>query len=158
MLRLSDSCPVVKTYLTLFMYVSCSTKYNKFSYSDSDFDFSACSTDCVGTIHASKNRYLWIDLSGDGVMPGGEFHSLAAFHGPLKSQKSLPADLSSLVWSAYQVLLVSSLRIPVPFENSLLVQFIHVRSGSVTDLNSEWLDWKKAERTLSEDGGLLLRD
>ena len=134
MLRLSDSCPVVKTYLTLFMYVCCSTEYNQFS----DSDFSACSTDCVGTIHASKNRYLWIDLSGVGVLPGGEFHPLAAFHGPLKSQKSLLANLFSLVWSAYQVLLVPSLRIPVPFENSLLVQFIHVRSGSVTDLNLEW--------------------
>ena len=134
MLRLSGSCPVVKTYLTLFMYVCCSTEYNQFS----DSDFSACSTDCVGTIHASKNRYLWIDLSGVGVLPGGEFHPLAAFHGPLKSQKSLLANLFSLVWSAYQVLLVPSLRIPVPFENSLLVQFIHVRSGSVTDLNLEW--------------------
>ena len=134
MLRLSYSCPVVKTYLTLFMYVCCSTEYNQFS----DSDFSACSTDCVGTIHASKNRYLWIDLSGVGVLPGGEFHPLAAFHGPLKSQKSLLANLFSLVWSAYQVLLVPSLRIPVPFENSLLVQFIHVRSGSVTDLNLEW--------------------
>ena len=97
-------------------------------------------------------------LSGDGVLPRGEFHPLAAFHGRQKSQKSLLADVASLIWSAYQVLLVPSLRIPVPFENSLLVQFIHVRSGSARDSSLDGLDWKKIERTLSEDGGLLLRD
>lgn len=57
---------------------------------------------------------MWIDLgagpvdygpalSGDGVLPKGEFHPLAAFHGRPKSQKALLADLASLVWSAYQV-------------------------------------------------------
>ena len=34
----------------------------------------------------------------------GEFHPLAALHGRPKSQKSLLADLASLIWSAYQVL------------------------------------------------------
>nr|POE87691.1 hypothetical protein CFP56_65465 [Quercus suber] len=140
-----------------------------YAYTYSDSHSSAGFTDCLGTIHASKNRYLWIDLaagpvdygpalSGDGVLPRGEFHPLAAFHSRRKSEKSLLADVSSLIWSAYQVLLVPSLRIPVPFENSLLVQFIHVRSGSARDLSSDGLDWKKIERTLSEDRGLLLRD
>ncbi|KAF3958580.1 hypothetical protein CMV_016532 [Castanea mollissima] len=154
----------------IFIYlINLGPQSKPYAYSYSDSDSSAGFTDCLGTIHASKNRYLWIDLaagpvdygpalSGDGVLPRGEFHPLAAFHSRQKSQKSLLADVSSLIWSAYQVLLVPSLRIPVPFENSLLVQFIHVRSGSARDSSSDALDWKKIERALSEDGGLLLRD
>lgn len=99
-------------------------------------------------------------LSGDGVLPRGEFHPLAALHGAPKSQKALLADLSSLVWSAYQVLLVPSLRIPVPFENSLIVQIIHICGGSDNkDMNG--LDFKAIERTFMDevnDGGLLLGD
>lgn len=70
------------------------------------------------------------------------------------------ADLASLVWSAYQALLVPSLRIPVPFETSLVIQFIHVRgSGSLTD--SSGLDWNQIQRTFMDEvneGGLLLGD
>lgn len=98
-------------------------------------------------------------LSGDGVLPKGEFHPLAALHGRPKSQKALLSDLASLVWSAYQVLLVPSLRIPVPMENTLTVEFIHIHgdggSGSVG------LDWKSIERTFMDDVNnreLLLRD
>ncbi|KAL8145579.1 hypothetical protein AgCh_003654 [Apium graveolens] len=40
-------------------------------------------------------------LSGDGVLPRGEFHPLAALHGRLKFRKALLADLASLIWSAY---------------------------------------------------------
>lgn len=113
---------------------------------------------------------MWIDLgagpvdygpalSGDGVLPKGEFHPLAAFHGRPKSQKALLADLASLVWSAYQVLVVPSLRIPVYFENSLIVQFIHIHGSEGAD--SSGLDWKSIERTFMDeanDNGLLVGD
>ncbi|XP_052196049.1 uncharacterized protein LOC127803671 [Diospyros lotus] len=127
-------------------------------------------TKCSGSVWTGKDRYLWIDLaagpldygpalSGDGVLPRGEFHPLTAFHGRPKSQKAVLADLASLVWSAYQVLLVPSLRIPVPFENSLIIQFIHIYGSEVKDANG--LDWKSIERTFMDevnDGGLLLGD
>jgi hypothetical protein len=103
-------------------------------------------------------------LSGDGVLPRGEFHPLTTLHGRPKSQKTLLADLASLIWSAYQVLLVPSLRIPVPFESSLLVQFIHVYSDSNSNSNSknlDGLDWKKIKRTFMDEvseSGLLFGD
>ena len=98
-------------------------------------------------------------LSGDGVLPRGEFHPLASLHGGPKSEKALLADFASLVYSAYQVLVVPSLRIPVPFENSLIVQFVHVYGGENKDSNG--LDWKTIERTFMDEvneGGLLLGD
>lgn len=98
-------------------------------------------------------------LSGDGVLPRGEFHPLASLHGRPKSQKALLADFASLVYSAYQVLVVPSLRIPVPFENSLIVQFIHVHGD--LNMDSNGLDWQSIERTFMDevnDGGLLLGD
>lgn len=52
-----------------------------------------------------------------------------------------------------------SLRIPVPFENSLIVQFIHVYSSESRD--SSGLDWKNIEKVFRDevnDGGLLLGD
>ncbi|KAL2503289.1 hypothetical protein Fot_37137 [Forsythia ovata] len=87
-----------------------------------------------------KDRYLWIDLgigpvdykpalSGDEVLPKGEFHLLAALYGQPKSQKALFSDLASLVWSAYHILLVPSLRVPVPFENSLIVESVHIHAS-----------------------------
>lgn len=118
---------------------------------------------------------MWIDLaagpvdygpglSGDGVLPRGDFHPLAALHGAPKSQKALLADLASLVWSAYEVLLAPSLRIPVLYENSLIVEFIHVHgsdsSASATASDgTTGLDWKLIEKTFMDevnDGGLLL--
>ncbi|KAK6913225.1 hypothetical protein RJ641_022826 [Dillenia turbinata] len=98
-------------------------------------------------------------LAGDGVLPRGEFHPFAALHGGPKSQKALLADLASLVWSAYQVHLVPSLRIPVYFENSLVVQFIHIYASD--DKDSNGLDWKLMEKSFMDevnDGGLLLGD
>ncbi|KAH0973309.1 hypothetical protein GBA52_025465 [Prunus armeniaca] len=64
-------------------------------------------TKCLGSIWTGKDRYIWIDLgagpvdygpalSGDGVLPRGEFHPLAALHGRPKAQKALLADLASL--------------------------------------------------------------
>ncbi|KAI3894774.1 hypothetical protein MKW92_030761 [Papaver armeniacum] len=90
-------------------------------------------------------------------MPKGEFHPLAALHGRPKSQKALLSDLASLVWSAYQVLLVPSLRVSVPLMNSLIVEFIHVHESENKDLNG--LDWNSIERTFMDEanaGGLLL--
>lgn len=113
---------------------------------------------------------MWIDLgagpvdygpalSGDGVLPRGEFHPFAALHGRPKSQKALLADLASLIYSAYQVLVAPSLRIPVYFENSLIVEFIHIYGTEGKE--SSGLDWKSIERTFMDevnDGGLLLGD
>ncbi|KAK6155121.1 hypothetical protein DH2020_009369 [Rehmannia glutinosa] len=139
-----------------------------YAYRYTPGDSSPGFTKCLGSIWTGKDRYLWIDLgagpvdygpalSGDGVLPKGEFHPLAALHGGPKSQKALLADLASLVWSAYQVLLVPSLRIPVPFENKLIVEFIHIHG----DGGSVGLDWKSIERNFMDevnDRGLLLGD
>ncbi|XP_073273559.1 uncharacterized protein [Primulina huaijiensis] len=142
---------------------------NHYAYSYTSGDPSPAMTKCLGSIWTGKDRYLWVDLgagpvdygpalSGDGVLTKGEFHPFAALHGRPKSQKSLLSDLASLVWSAYQVLLVPSLRIPVPFESTLVVEFIHIH-GSHTDDSSLGLDWKSIERIFMDevnDNGLLL--
>ncbi|KAK7316367.1 hypothetical protein VNO77_35359 [Canavalia gladiata] len=139
-----------------------------YAYTYTPGDSSAAFTKCSGTFWTAADRYFWIDLgagpveygpaiSGDGVIPRGEFHPLAALHGRPKSQKAFAADLASLVWSAYQVFLAPSLRIPVPFENSLVVQFVHVYSEQDKDLSG--LDWKVIEKSFrDESGGLLLGD
>ncbi|KAL0554948.1 hypothetical protein IC582_008878 [Cucumis melo] len=135
-----------------------------YAYNYGHGDSSPGFTKCLGSIWSGGERYLWVDLgagpvdygpslSGDGVLPRGEFHPLATLHGRPKSQKALLADLASLVWSAYQVHLVPSMRIPVPFESSLVVQFIHVYGSESSDGGD--LDWKSIERTL-RDGGMLL--
>lgn len=93
--------------------------YSSGSGSDSS---SASFTRCLGSTWQSKERYIWVDfaagpvdygpaLSGDGLLPRGEFHPLAAFHGKPKSDKAALADLASLVYSAYQVLLYSYMSI-----------------------------------------------
>ncbi|KAJ4961191.1 hypothetical protein NE237_021101 [Protea cynaroides] len=159
--------PVEGVYIYL---LNLNPQSKPYAYSYVSGESSPAFTRCLGSIWTGKDRYLWIDLaagpvnygpalSGDGLLSGGEFHPLAALHGPPKSQKSLLADLASLVWSAYQVLLVPSLRIPIPFENSLIVQFIHVRGSEGNDLHG--LDWKSIERTFMDEvseGGLLLGD
>ncbi|XP_022844858.1 uncharacterized protein LOC111367955 isoform X2 [Olea europaea var. sylvestris] len=142
-----------------------------YAYSYTPGDPSPAFIKCLGSVWTGKDRYLWIDLgagpvdygpalSGDGVLPKGEFHPLAALHGRPKSQKALLSDLASLVWSAYQVLLVPSLRIPVPFENSLIVEFVHIHASEAEGDNSG-LDWKSIERTFMDevnDNGMLLGD
>ncbi|KAG6396026.1 hypothetical protein SASPL_142164 [Salvia splendens] len=141
-----------------------------YAYSYTPGESSPGSTKCLGTIWTGKERYLWIDLgagpvdygpalSGDGVIPKGEFHPMAALHGRPKSQKALLSDLASLVSSAYQVLLVPSLRIPVPFESKLVVQFIHINDGKGG--GSVGLDWNSIERNFRDDvsdRGLLVGD
>nr|GEY22367.1 hypothetical protein [Tanacetum cinerariifolium] len=110
-------------------------------------------------------RYLCIDLSagpvdygpslfGDGMLPRGEFHPLSGLHYGVKLQKSVLADVASLVWSAYKILLVPSLRVSVLFENELVVQFVHVRGG---DKDVRGLDFGVVERNLVRDG-LLFSD
>ncbi|KAG8075423.1 hypothetical protein GUJ93_ZPchr0006g46261 [Zizania palustris] len=116
---------------------------------------------CLGPVWAGKERYIWIDLgagpvdygpalSGEGVLPRGEFHPLAALHGRPKSEKALVADLASLVLSAYKSLLVPSLRIPVHYENSLLVQFFHIHGD---ERDTTGLDWGSIEQSI-RDGNL----
>ncbi|XP_047952837.1 uncharacterized protein LOC125198562 [Salvia hispanica] len=143
-----------------------------YAYSYTPGESSPGSTKCLGTIWTGKDRYLWIDLgagpvdygpalSGDGVIPKGEFHPMAALHGRPKSQKALLSDLASLVSSAYQVLLVPSLRIPVPFESKLVVQFIHISGGEGFGSGSVGLDWNSIERNFRDDvndRGLLVGD
>ncbi|KAK3015282.1 hypothetical protein RJ639_030230 [Escallonia herrerae] len=141
-----------------------------YAYNYGHGDPSPAFTKCLGSLWTGKERYIWIDLgagpvdygpsvSGDGVLPKGEFHPLAALHGRPKSQKALLADLASLIWNAYQVLLVPSLRIPVPFENSLIVEIVHVHGSDSKDWSG--LDLKVIERTFMDEvnsGGLLLGD
>lgn len=72
------------------------------------------------------------------------------------------ADLASLVYNAYQVLLTPSLRIPVPFKSKLVVQFIHVYDSEDGEKDKDvyGLDWKMIEKTFADEahvGGLLLR-
>ncbi|TKY50362.1 hypothetical protein E2542_SST27823 [Spatholobus suberectus] len=140
-----------------------------YTYSQSGGDSSPAVTKCSGTFFTSSDRYLWIDLragpvdygpaiSGDGVIPRGEFHPLAALHSRRpKSDKAFAADLASLVWSAYHAFLAPSLRIPVPFENSLAVQFIHIH-GDDNNRDPNGLDWKLIEKSFTVDDGLLLGD
>ncbi|KAI3715292.1 hypothetical protein L6452_22269 [Arctium lappa] len=112
--------------MRLFSPCSQSKPY-AYKYTDTG-DSSLGVTKCSGNIWTGKSRYLWMDLSaghvdygptlsGDGVLPRGEFHPLTTLHGRPKSQKALHEDMASLIWSAYKVLLVPSLRILVPFEN-----------------------------------------
>lgn len=90
------------------------------------------------------------------MLPKGEFHPLAALYGRPKSEKALLADLASLIYSAYQVLVVPPLRIPVHFENTLTVQLIHIHASESKDLSG--LDWNEIEkrfRNEANDGELL---
>ncbi|XP_047161865.1 uncharacterized protein LOC124831790 [Vigna umbellata] len=144
-----------------------------YAYTYSPGESSPAFTKCSGTFFTSGDRYFWIDLragpvdygpaiSGDGVIPRGEFHPLAAVHGRPKSSKAFAADLASLIWSAYNVFLAPSLRIPVPFENSLTVQFIHIHSD-FDSTGSSGLDWKLIEKSFrfetdNSNNGLLLGD
>uniref|UniRef100_A0A2P2Q355 Uncharacterized protein MANES_12G108800 n=1 Tax=Rhizophora mucronata TaxID=61149 RepID=A0A2P2Q355_RHIMU len=158
--------PVQGVYIYLLSLGSQSKNY---AYGHSSGDSSPGFTKCLGTTWTGKDRYLWIDLSagpvdygpalsGDGVLPRGEFHPMATMHGRPKSQKARLADLASLIWSAYQVLLVPSLRVPVHFDSSLIVEFIHVY-GSENGKDSSGLDWELIERAFFDkdgDSGLLL--
>ncbi|KAF0904116.1 hypothetical protein E2562_031839 [Oryza meyeriana var. granulata] len=116
---------------------------------------------CLAPVWAGKDRYIWVDLgagpvdygpalSGEGVLPRGEFHPLAALHGRPKSEKALVADLASLVLSAYKSLLVPSLRIPVHYESTLLVQFFHIHGH---ERDPSGLDWSSIEQSI-RDGNL----
>ncbi|CAH9067867.1 unnamed protein product [Cuscuta europaea] len=156
----------------IYIYIlNLGAQLKPYAYSYSHGDPSPAITKCLGTIWTGKDRYIWIDLgagpveygpalSGDGLMPRGEFHPLASIHGRPKSHKTILSDLASLVWSAYQVLLVPSLRIPVPLEYSLIVEFIHI-NGSPDNKDSSGLDWKSIEKTFMDEvngKGLLLGD
>ncbi|KAJ6842249.1 uncharacterized protein M6B38_302645 [Iris pallida] len=136
-----------------------------YSYDQQNDTTSPALSKCLGSIWTARDRYVWIDLaagpvdygpahSGDGLLPRGDFHPLAALHRkhPSSSERALLADLASLVLSAYRTLLVPSLRIPVHFEDSLLVRFVHVRGNSHSpDLAG--LDFASIERSI-RDGDL----
>ncbi|EPS64700.1 hypothetical protein M569_10078, partial [Genlisea aurea] len=140
-----------------------------YAYSYTASDISPGHTNCLGSIWTGKERYLWIDLgagpvdygpalSGDGVLPKGEFHPFAALHGRPKSEKSLVSEVASLICSAYQVLLVPSLRISVPYEDTLIIELIHIHGDAAS---SSGIDWNSVEKTFLDEidqKGLLLSD
>ncbi|CAL9043940.1 unnamed protein product [Musa banksii] len=149
----SNSAPGFYVYL-----LNLGSQAKPYAYSLDSKDASLAFTKCMGTLWTGKDRYVWIDLaagpveygpaiSGEGVIPRGEFHPLASLHGRPRSEGALLSDLTSVVLSAYQSLLVPSLRIPVFYENSLLIQFIHLH-GPHPD--SSGLDWNFIKQTLQE--------
>ncbi|KAK9682427.1 hypothetical protein RND81_10G072900 [Saponaria officinalis] len=141
-----------------------------YSYSSNDVS-SPMFTKCLGTVWTGKDRYLWIDLSagpvdygpalsGDGVLPRGEFHPLAALHGKPKVEKAVIADIASLIYSAYRVLIVPSLRIPVTYETSLVIQFIHIHNNNNGD-DVRGIDWGVIEKSFldeTKENGMLFKD
>ncbi|XP_072998741.1 uncharacterized protein [Typha latifolia] len=150
----STSAPAFYIYL-----LDLGSQSKPYAYSYDGKDSSPAFTKCFGTLWTGKERYIWIDLgagpvdygpalSGDGVLPRGEFHPLASLHGRPRSERTLLSDLSSLVLSAYQSLLTPSLRIPVFFENTLLIQLVHIHGPDAND--PVGLDWNSIEQTLKE--------
>lgn len=137
-----------------------------YAYAYSPGDSSLAFSKCMGTLWTGKERYLWVDLtagpvdygpalSGEGLLPRGEFHPLAALHGSPKSQKAFMADIASLVWSATGALFRPALRIPAYFETELLVQIVHIHGTEVIDTRG--IDWGSIEDTFMNDAkGLLL--
>ncbi|KAK8935360.1 hypothetical protein KSP39_PZI013124 [Platanthera zijinensis] len=150
----SSSAPGFYIYLLNLQQQS-----RRYAYSYDHKDSSLAYSKCLGTIWTGKERYLWVDLaagpvdygpslSGEGLLPRGEFHPLASLHKNPRPEKALIADLASLVLSAYQTLLVPSLRIPLFLENTLLIQFIHIHGSDIHD--PVGLDWSFIEQTLKE--------
>ncbi|KAJ3692028.1 hypothetical protein LUZ60_012378 [Juncus effusus] len=130
-----------------------------YGYSSDSRQPSPAYSKCFGTVWTGTDRYVWIDLgagpvdygpalSGDGLLPKGEFHPLATIHGRPKSERLLLADLSSLVLSAYKMLMAPSLRIPVYYENNLEIRFVHVCGFEQRD--PVGLDWELIEKTIKE--------
>ncbi|KAJ7974444.1 Transmembrane protein [Quillaja saponaria] len=143
-----------------------------YAYNYGKGDSSAAFTKCVGSFWTGKERYVWIDLgagpvdygpalSGDGVLPRGEFHPLAALHGRPKSQKALLADLASLIWSAYQSLNFRTYGLQ--YEVCPICSFAISRSlnsytsrflfDNYTLIASEYLDSKRLHQILSDSAG-----
>ncbi|KAG0498933.1 hypothetical protein HPP92_003624 [Vanilla planifolia] len=157
----SNSAPGFYIYL-----LNLDKQSKRYAYSYDAKDPSPAFTKCLGTIWTGKERYVWIDLaagpvdygpalSGDGLLPRGEFHALASLHKNPRPEKALLADLASLVLSAYQTLLVPSLRIPVFLETTLLIQFIHIHGSDGRDQSG--LDWANIEQIL-RDSNLAFKD
>ncbi|KAL9233773.1 hypothetical protein vseg_008727 [Gypsophila vaccaria] len=148
-----------------------------FSSSPSPDSSSPGFTKCLGTLWTGASRYFWIDLSagpvdygpalsGDGVLPRGGHHPLNAAHGKPRAEKSLILDIASLISSAYRLLLVPSLRIPVPYETSLVIQFIHIHDNYNNNIDigggaGGGLDWGVIERSFvdeARENGVLFKD
>lgn len=140
-----------------------------YAYSYSAKDSSPGFSKCLGTLWMGRERYLWVDLkagpvdygpalSGEGLLPRGEFHPLATMHSATKAQKDFLADLASLIWSAVGFLFMPALRIPVYYEPELLVQFIHIHDER--DIDKRGLDWGAIEDTFLTEAsrGLLLSE
>ncbi|KAL0906110.1 hypothetical protein M5K25_024575 [Dendrobium thyrsiflorum] len=150
----SNSAPGFYIYL-----LNLDQQSKRYAYSYDAKDSSLAFSKCLGTIWTGKERYMWIDLaagpvdygpalSGEGLLPRGEFHPLASLHKSPRPEKALLADLASLVLSAYQTLLVPSLRISLFLESMLLIQFIRIHGSDNQGLAG--LDWAFIEQTLRE--------
>eukprot|EP00252_Welwitschia_mirabilis_P006738 TRINITY_DN17640_c0_g1_i1.p1 TRINITY_DN17640_c0_g1~~TRINITY_DN17640_c0_g1_i1.p1 ORF type:complete len:684 (+),score=9.83 TRINITY_DN17640_c0_g1_i1:93-2144(+) len=138
-----------------------------YAYSYESRDSSASFAKCLGSIWTGKERYVWVDLaagpveygpslSGEGVLPRGEFHPLAALHKRSPNDPAFFADLASLVWSASQLLFRPALRIPTFLDVKLYVHFIHLHSAASVDVRG--LDWNAIESTFLSESKPLLFD
>lgn len=145
------------------------TQARTYAYSYNSRESSPAFSRCLGSFWTGNGRYMWIDLaagpveygpalSGEGLLPRGDAHPLAALHRGRQGQKAFIADLASLVWSATQMLLAPSLRVPVHFETELEVHFIHIL-GFEQEPDPKGLDWDMIEKTFSQESknGLLLQ-
>lgn len=135
----------------------------KYAYIYGDASDSNHQTRCLGTLWTGKKRYIWVDLaagpveygpasSGEGYVKG-EMLPLASSYG-LGRENAFAADLASLVWSAAQMLLAPSVRIPVTFEENLEVHFVHIKGG-VVEPDPHGLNFKEIEAHFLEDRALL---
>lgn len=124
--QLEDPLPAYTIYLLNLK----PQKQGKYGYVYGENRGSIHRTTCLGTLWAGKKRYMWVDLaagpveygpasSGEGYVKG-EMLPLASSYG-LGQENAFAADLASLVWSAAQMLLAPSVRIPVHFEEHLEV-------------------------------------
>ncbi|KAH7447215.1 hypothetical protein KP509_01G097300 [Ceratopteris richardii] len=138
-----------------------------YAYSYDARDTSPSFTKCLGSLWTGRERYMWVDLaagpveygpalSGEGLLPRGDAHPLATLHSTRQGTRAFVADLASLVWSAAQMLLVPSIRVPMHFETDLDVHFIHLH-GSEQEIDSKGLDWELIQSTFTDGNknGLL---
>jgi hypothetical protein len=160
--QLEDPLPAYTIYLLNLK----PQKQGKYGYVYGESRGSIHRTTCLGTLWAGKKRYMWVDLaagpveygpasSGEGYVKG-EMLPLASSYG-LGQENAFAADLASLVWSAAQMLLAPSVRIPVHFEEHLEVHFVHIIGGNETMNDPYGLDFKAVEAQFVEaqNQGLL---
>ncbi|URD87264.1 hypothetical protein MUK42_28505 [Musa troglodytarum] len=139
-----------------------------YAYSLDSKDASLAFTKCLGTLWTGKDRYVWIDLaagpveygpaiSGEGVIPRGEFHPLSSLHGRPRSEKALLSDLTSVVLSEQSLVFKSY---NAKFSECPICSYAIARSTNsytsrflfenYTLIVSEYLDSKRLHQILSD--------